>query len=117
MTETRTEEDQVDLGLDVVQREQKEWSNRNFGPHPAWHPLLGVQEEVGELAHAYLKREQQIRGSRQQHDADIRDAVADIVIYLCDFCTCEGINLAEVVSDVWKKVRQRDWTKNKKDGT
>ena len=39
--------------LSDIQTEQLLWSERNFGNHPAWHPLLGIQEEAGELAHAF----------------------------------------------------------------
>ena len=44
------------------QREQKEWAARNFREHVAWHALLGLMEEVGELSHAHLKTVQGIRG-------------------------------------------------------
>lgn len=42
------------MNLETLQAEQAEWSARNFGPHEAWQPLLGMIEEVGELAHAHL---------------------------------------------------------------
>ena len=102
--------------MNRIQREQKEWSERNFGPHPAWHPLLGLVEEVGELSHAYLKREQGIRGTKEEHDEAIRDAVADAIIFLCDFCTCEGIDLECQVSATWEQVKKRNWKDNPKDG-
>jgi len=91
-----------------IQTEQRLWSLRNFGGHPAWHPLLGIQEEAGELAHAFLKRTQGIR-KNQNHDAAIRDAVGDIVIYLMDFCSCEGIDLQEAIEGAWDTVRKRNW--------
>jgi len=94
--------------LSEIQTDQILWSEWNFGNHPAWHPLLGIQEEVGELAHAFLKRTQGIR-KNQDHDAAIRDAVGDIVIYLMDFCSCEGIDLQEAVEDALDTVRKRNW--------
>ena len=94
--------------LSDIQTEQLLWSERNFGNHPAWHPLLGIQEEAGELAHAFLKRTQGIR-KNQDHDAAIRDAVGDIVIYLMDFCSCEGIDLQEAIEGAWDTVRKRNW--------
>lgn len=94
--------------LSEIQTDQILWSEWNFGKHPAWHPLLGIQEEVGELAHAFLKRTQGIR-KNQDHDAAIRDAVGDIVIYLMDFCSCEGIDLQEAVEDALDTVRKRNW--------
>lgn len=74
--------------LQEIQKEHREWSLKNFGEHPTWHPLLGIQEEIGELAHAYLKREQGIRGTREEHDAAIKDAVGDVMIYLMGYCSC-----------------------------
>ena len=91
-----------------IQEEQREWVRHNFGDRPAWQPLLGIQEEVGELAHAFLKRSQGIR-TGEDHDAAIHDAVADIVIFLLDFCSAEGIDLESQLEQTWAAVRERDW--------
>lgn len=72
------------MNLQNIQAEVAAWSQKNFGDQPAWRPLLGIGEELGELNHAYLKREQGIRQD-EDHDAAMRDAVGDIVIFLCDF--------------------------------
>lgn len=96
--------------LDRIQDEQREWVRHNFGGRPAWMPLLGLQEELGELAHHFLKREQGIRVS-EDHNEGIRDSVADIVIFLLDFCSAEGICLEEEVVTTWPKVQARDWKK------
>ena len=104
------------FSLSRLQAEQREWSERNFGPHPAWHPLLGVVEEVGELAHAFLKAEQGIRGSREELEAEAKDAVADAVIFLSDFCTCAGFNLEAIVELTWDKVKRRDWKRDPQKG-
>lgn len=90
------------------QAEQELWVRRNFPGRTCFHPLLGLQEEVGELAHHVLKRDQGIR-LEEDHDAGIRDAVADIFIYLADFCTAEELDLGECITETWAKVRQRDW--------
>ena len=37
--------------------------------------FLWFMEEVGELAHAYLKMEQGIRGNADEHTANMKDAV------------------------------------------
>lgn len=92
-----------------VQREQRPWVAHNFGERPGWMPVLGLAEEVGELAHAFLKREQGIRGTKEQHDADIRDAAADLVIFLCDVASAEGFDLDQVISETWDMVRKRDF--------
>jgi NTP pyrophosphatase (non-canonical NTP hydrolase) len=72
---------------------------------------VGVQEEVGELAHAFLKAHQGIRTS-EDHAAAERDAVADIVVYLADFCNAREIDFQATLEETWAKVRQRDWKKD-----
>lgn len=42
--------------LRKLQEEQKPWVKHNFGDRPSWMPLLGAVEELGELAHAHLKK-------------------------------------------------------------
>ena len=44
----------MSIDFDRLQAEQAEWSARNFGAQPSWHMVLGLIEEVGELAHAQL---------------------------------------------------------------
>ncbi len=101
--------------LKQLQREQQEWSEYNFGPHDGWEPLLGVMEEVGELSHAHLKDVQGIRTDENHKMAKV-DAVGDILIYLADYCTQEGIDMEQAMSETWRNVKKRDWTKDKVDG-
>ena len=71
-------------------------------------------EEVGELSHAHLKREQGIRGTEGEHTLAIEDAVADIVIFLADYCNSQGIDLESTVVRVWDTVvKPRDWVKER----
>jgi NTP pyrophosphatase (non-canonical NTP hydrolase) len=100
------------LDLALIQEQVKEWANRNFGNVQSWQPLIGMQEELGELSHAFLKREQGIRGTVGEHNAAIRDALGDIVIYMLDFCQRENIELEEVIRLTWSAVKVRDWQKN-----
>jgi len=97
--------------LRQLQDEQRPWVQHNFGDRPSWWPLLGVMEELGELAHAHLKKAQGIR-TNEDHDAKAADAVADIVIFLADYCSAVGIDLESVVRDTWAEVRTRDWRAN-----
>lgn len=97
--------------LRKLQDEQRPWVQHNFGDRPSWMPLLGVMEEVGELAHAHLKKAQGIR-TNEDHDAKAADAVADIVIFLADYCSTVGIDLESVVLETWAEVRKRDWKAN-----
>jgi len=101
--------------IEQIQREQFEWSRRNFGDKPSWQPLMGVVEELGELAHAHLKQHQGIR-TNEDHTLNARDAIGDIVIYLMDYCNLHGWDLETITDEVWEKVNKRDWKKNTEDG-
>lgn len=102
------------LTFAALQDQQAEWLARQpFGDGPSWHPLLGVGEEVGELNHAHLKGVQGIRESSLARKAD---AVGDIVIYLADYCTREGIDFQAAVESTWNQVRARDWNKDPQGG-
>lgn len=87
------------------------WVRKNFGSAPSWHALLGMVEEIGELAHAYLKQAQGIRGTDHELEAKQKDAVADIMIFCADFCNKKGWNMQEIIEEVLPKVLARDWTK------
>ena len=93
-----------------------QWQIKNFpGNENSWHSLLGLQEELGELSHAYLKRAQGIRVN-EKHDENIKDAVGDIFIYLLDFCRREGISFERCLDTAMDDVMKRDWEKNKVTG-
>jgi NTP pyrophosphatase (non-canonical NTP hydrolase) len=92
--------------LEQIQAEQKEWSNANFGPQSPTLPLLGVVEEVGELCHAVLKREQGIRRDENHLENEV-DAIGDICIYLMDYCNRRGFNLMEIIDETWNEVQGR----------
>ena len=113
-----------------IQSEQRKWSEKNFGDgQPAYRPLLGVAEEIGELAdtgaspdhiaalvgalgrlsHAHLKAEQGIRGDETSHFVATTDAVGDIVIFLMDYCNKRGLQLDFIVDRIWTEVSRREW--------
>ena len=98
-----------------IQDEVKDWAYHNFGNQPSLHPLLGIGEETGELQHHFLKREQKIR-TNEDHDEKIKDALADLFIFMCDFSNCEDIDLEAVINGVWDNVKQRNWKTNKENG-
>lgn len=91
------------------------WSKKNFPKQERYHPLLGLIEEVGELAHAHLKREQRIR-TRKSHIDQKCDAIGDIVIYLADYCARNNLDLEGCVRDAWEKVEKRDWVGDPEEG-
>lgn len=102
------------IDLLKLQNEVAVWSKKNFPMKQPHQPLLGAIEELGELAHAHLKQEQNIR--EHDYDAAIKDAVADCIIFLCDYCCQKGINLDYEVYSTWKEVSSRDWIKYPKNG-
>lgn len=76
--------------LATLQTQVAQWSKDNFGKQiskltqielHSLAPLLGIFEEVGELDEAVSKN----------CDNGVKDALADIVIYLCDFTSRFGI--------------------------
>ena len=64
---------------------RNKWIEHNF-PNPSMpnpgESLLGVLEELGELAHSHLKAAQKIRGTDEEHVRAGRDAIGDTTIYL-----------------------------------
>ncbi len=104
-----------EISLRQLQSEVGEWSYDNFGLQQSYRPLLGIGEELGELNHAHLKREQGIRGKQDYREAQM-DAIGDLVIYLCDYCAKEGIDLSDAVASTWAIVQTRDWKRFPRNG-
>ena len=100
-----------DLTLRQLQEELAPWVKHNFGDRPAYWSLLGAVEELGELAHAHLKEEQGIR-TNEDHIANAKDAIADIVIFLSDYCLARGFDFQECIETAWAEVKKRDWKVN-----
>ena len=95
-----------------IQAAQAEWQRHNFPNGEAVECILGIQEECGELAHAFLKRRQGIRGDADTHIADMRDAVGDIGIFALGLCNYMGWDYTEILVETWRQVQQRDWTRD-----
>lgn len=112
--------DTPEPSLRYMQSEVRAWAQRNFGNNQSkvtgvelfsLAPMLGMVEELGELAHAVLKHHQGIRGFDNDgtyRDA-VEDAVADLIIYAMDFSGRENLDLQTVMVKVVAKVTQRDW--------
>lgn len=103
------------MTLRDLQDQAKLWIEHNFSSQSTYQPLLGVVEEVGELAHAHLKREQNIR-INEDHEAKAKDAIGDVIIYLTNYCTLQGWDIEKIVEDVWAEVSKRDWVANPEEG-
>ena len=71
---------------------------------------------MGELAHAHLKDLQGIRGTHDEHMDNAKDAVADTIIFLSDYCTAMGFDLQDVMEKTWAMVKQRDWRSDPQNG-
>lgn len=96
--------------LTLFQECHYRWLEHNFPDQKPADGLLGLVEEVGELAHAHLKADQGIRGiSRQEYRRQARDAVGDIFIYLMSYCNTNGISMAGAILEAWEEVSERDW--------
>lgn len=76
--------------INDIQKALYDWQVYNFGVQDPELCLLGIAEEVGELAHAQLKLEQGIRGTPAELNAKMRDAVGDISNYLLNFLSGTG---------------------------
>jgi len=95
-----------------MQEEQDKWARANFGPNNTDWVILGIGEEVGELMHSHLKRAQGIRGTKEQHDMDGKDAIGDMFIYMLDYCTGMDWDFWTIACLTWAKVKSRDWRKD-----
>lgn len=65
--------------------ERDEWIAHNFPDNELPKPqesILGLIEEIGELAHSHLKELQHIRGTDEEHQANAKDAIGDATVYL-----------------------------------
>jgi hypothetical protein len=80
--------------------------------------LVGLASEVGELANAVIAHHQGRKGygptpeGMEKYQRDIRDAVADIQIFLADFCAQEGIDVEKVTMDTWNNIVRKRTIKN-----
>jgi NTP pyrophosphatase (non-canonical NTP hydrolase) len=101
------------MRLGALQSQHLGWLDHNFPDQQPHQPLLGLAEEVGELAHCHLKAEQGIREYAGGFDNKWRDAamdcVGDLVIFLVSYCNSVGIDLETSVDETWERVKARDW--------
>lgn len=100
--------------IDLKQKELADWQEYNFGISSVEDMVLGMSEELGELAHWILKRKQGIREGANGNDckAEIADAFADVVVFGIQAMTYEGIDAEDAFSNTVMKVLKRDWRNN-----
>ena len=107
------------MTLKEIQTEQVAWLKHNFpefDSQKSYQALLGVVEEVGELSHAHLKREQNIRGTAEELDEKGKDAIGDIIIFLLAYCSAKSWDCEEIVNEVWSRVGKRDFVSDPLEG-
>ncbi len=107
--------------LQQIQAEIGAWAQKQFGVNStssqSHHQtalleipsFYGIVSELGELA-ALDVREMQGRSKLPTPEArqDAReDAVADLMVFLCDYCCRMGIDLNVALDRTWAKVSQR----------
>ena len=83
--------------LQQIQLEVDIWTKNNFGHQTPATPILGMIEEIGELAHAHLKEIQGIR--KKDYVAAKKDAIADIVIYLLNYYNTYRMDIPIDITD------------------
>jgi NTP pyrophosphatase (non-canonical NTP hydrolase) len=115
--------------LSEIQAEIQEWT-KQFGTNisrdedsmsyacslDSLAPLLGMVEEIGELCHVTVYRHQGRGFTPAEARAAKIDALADLLIFSCDYASREGIDLTSALNETWEKVqhRRRDsWKKDK----
>lgn len=89
------------------------WCRRNFGIQSDLVLYGGTGEEAGELLRGAVKREQGIRGTREEWNAVIRAEMGDIVIKLATIAAKEGWQLDDIIRERWSEVSKRDWVADK----
>ena len=82
------------MNLFEFQKEHQAWALKNFGQHEAWQPLLGIIEELGEYEEARAKGD----------IPEVLDAIGDVMIFMADYCSCEGFLLETIVSNARTRI-------------
>lgn len=79
---------------------------------------LGMNEEAGEVAHAILKRSQNIREGTDINKIEelVADGVSDALIYGMNLCSTFNINFEEVFVKTVESVLKRNWKENPENG-
>lgn len=102
------------LNLDDLQKQVATWAKQNFPDDNRETVVLGLAEEVGEMARAALKRYQGIRGTAQEWEAELRKEIGDVFIKLVHVAAIWDIDLEDAVLDRWYDVRKRDFVTDPK---
>lgn len=99
------------IDIKELQTKVRAWELYNFGKQKPYRPLLGIVEELGELSHAHLKAEQNIRQDRIDPKLKKMDALGDMFIYMLNYATHQDIDLDTAIEGAWENIKYRDWKK------
>jgi len=72
--------------LATIQREQRAWALRNFGKQTTTQMALGLIEELGEVAEAWMLDDM----------LKLLDAIGDVGIYMLNYCNLMGWELPKL---------------------
>ena len=72
--------------FETIQKEMVDWQNYNFPGREPWMPLMGLGEELAELAEA-------------GKEDDVLDAIGDCMIYMVDYCNGMEYSISIIVGD------------------
>lgn len=97
------------ISLNLIAIEVGKWASVNFPNRQDWQAVVGMQEELGELAHAFLKRKLGIRHSNAEALEKEQDAIGDLLIFLLNHCDRQGFNVEKILTKTWEKVSKRNW--------
>lgn len=100
--------------ISLKQKDLKEWQLKNFGIPEPEDMIIGMSEELGELAHYFLKGKQGIREAAHGNDVTgkIADAFGDIIVFGTQLMTCLGMDAEVEVKKVIEEVLKRDFVNN-----
>ncbi len=92
------------------QSQRHSWLNSD----PVFESLKAVEVStwLGKLYHAHIKAFQQIR-LQEDHPKNAKIAIQRILHYLDDIAYSYHLNVVDITAQVWEKVSQRDWQKNR----
>jgi NTP pyrophosphatase (non-canonical NTP hydrolase) len=112
--------DIVVFGADYAARKEWDYEALSQTKVPWIVDADGVIRELtkglGAMCHHQLKTEQGIRGNAEEHSAKAQQAMGHVLGYLNVLCQLHAWAFRDLVMQVWSRVRQRDFTKNKLNG-
>lgn len=99
------------IALSKLQVQLHDWRLLNFPNTTADIQLMGMMEELGELAHCNIKAREGIRGTLVEHEAREQDAIGDILIFLAGYCSFHHWDMMAIYRTTAEIVMERDWIK------